>query len=345
MTHAAPPPILGIQDDAVLSSADPTAWALVGALGAGVVRLQIIWPGPSQPFDFTATDRIVTGAASVGAQPLITISAGKPNTLGTGHAPGTPTNAAAFGAFCSQVALRYDGGYVPDDGSGDLLDDPSSAVTAPLPEVDRYSIMNEPNRGQYVWPQGKNGATAPRIAARLVGACMPAIQDANPNVEVALGPLASRGAQGGAPPLTFLEDYRKAGGPQPDAVALNPYLDGLEPNYEPNEHLADGAITLRNLNQLETQVKGDYARPVDVWLTEFAWRIGKSGAIGNVTAARQASLTARTLKLVGHYPFVKLFTWFLLRDQAQGYWTSGLVGPNDQLRPVFKVWARARTTS
>ena len=48
MMHAAPPPILGIQDDALLSSTDPSAWKLVGALGPGVVRLQIIWPGPGQ---------------------------------------------------------------------------------------------------------------------------------------------------------------------------------------------------------------------------------------------------------------------------------------------------------
>jgi hypothetical protein len=329
MSHAAPPPLLGIQDDAVLGSADPSAWKIVGALGPGVVRLQVIWPGPGRPFDFTDTDRIVEGAAAVGAEPLITISAGGPNTNGTGHAPTTPTNATAFGQFCSQVALRYDGGYTPDDS----LD--------ALPEVDRYSILNEPNRGQYLWPQGAGGTTAPRLAARLVSQCMPAIQDANPDTEVALGPLASRGAQGGAAPLTFLEAYRAAGGPQPDAIAMNPYLDGLLPDYEPNEHQPDGAITLRNLNQLEARLKVDYHRSVDVWLTEFAWRVGKSGALGNVTAARQASLTSRTLKLVGHYPFVKVFTWFLLEDQSGGYWSSGLVGPNGQLRPVFSVWKNA----
>ncbi|HEY1478485.1 MAG TPA: hypothetical protein VGF46_00555, partial [Gaiellales bacterium] len=149
MTHAAPPPLLGIQDDAVLGSADPSAWQLVGKLGPGVVRLQVIWPGAGKPFDFTDTDRIVEGAASIGAEPLITISAGRPNPNGTGNAPTTPTNAVAFGDFCSQVALRYDGEYVPDDA-----DDA-------LPEVDRYSVLNEPNRGQYLWPQGTGGSTAP----------------------------------------------------------------------------------------------------------------------------------------------------------------------------------------
>jgi hypothetical protein len=326
MTHAAPPPLLGIQDDAVLGSADPSAWQLVGKLGPGVVRLQVIWPGAGKRVDWTDTDRIVEGAASIGAEPLITISAGRPNPNGTGNAPATPTNAAAFGDFCSQVALRYDGEYVPDDAD------------EALPEVDRYSVLNEPNRGQYLWPQGTGGSTAPAIAARLMTTCMPAIQDANPDSEVALGPLASRGAQGGLSPIGFLEAYRYLGGPQPDAIALNPYLEGLAPDYKPDEHQQDGAITLRNLNQLESLARTSYGRSVDVWLTEFAWRIGKTGKLGNVNASRQASLTARTLTLVRHYPFVKVFTWFLLRDQTGGYWSSGLVGANGNLRPVFSVW-------
>jgi hypothetical protein len=329
MTHAAPPPILGIQDDAVLSSADPSAWTLVGALGAGVVRLQVIWPGKGKPIDWTATDRIVQGAQSVGAEALITVSAGKPGANGTPHAPATPTNAAGFGEFCSQVALRYDGEFVPD------------GETDPLPRVDRYSVLNEPNRGQYLWPQGAGGKTAPRLSARLVNACLPALQDANPESQVALGPLASRGAQGGISPLGFLRAYRRAGGVQPDAVALNPYLDGLLPEYKPDEQRPDGAITLRNLDQLETELKVDYHRRVDVWLTEFAWRIGQPSGAGKVTAARQASLTVKTLKLVRRYPYVRLFTWFLLRDEKKGYWRSGLVGPGGQPRPVFSVWQLA----
>ncbi len=203
------------------------------------------------------------------------------------------------------MALRYDGGYTPDD------------AFAPLPEVDRYSVQNEPNRGQYLWPQGQAGSTAPRLVARLMSSCMPAIQEANPNTEVALGPIASRGAQGGLPPLSSSRPTARRAARSRTPSRSTPTSTASRPHYEPNEHLADGAITLRNLNQLEAQLKLDYARPVDVWLTEFAWRIGKSGALGNVTAARQASLTAQSLKLVQHYPFVRVFTWFLLKDQSQ----------------------------
>jgi hypothetical protein len=201
--------------------------------------------------------------------------------------------------------------------------------------------MNEPNRGQYVWPQGPGGQTAPRLAARLVATCLPALQDANPDAQVALGPLASRGAQGGSAPLEFLKAYRRAGGIQPDAVALNPYLDGLLPEYRPKEVQPDGAITLRNLDLLEAQLKVDYKRRVDLWLTEFAWRLGNTKRLGNVTVSRQAKLTRDTLTLVRRYPYVRIFTWFLLQDEHQGYWKSGLVAANGVPRPAFRVWKQA----
>jgi hypothetical protein len=349
MTHAAPPPLLGIQDDAALSAADPRTQKLLGELGPGVVRLQVIWPGPGKKFNFQPIDRIVENASDVGAQPLITISAGKPDTSGAGVAPATNTNTAAFGDFCSQVALRYDGDYVPDNAtlpsSGPPSNlDPDFGVTgadelAALPQVDRFSVLNEPNRGQYVWPQGPKGTNAPRLAAKLMNACMPAIQDANPDAQVALGPLASRGAQGGLPPLEFLSAYYWDGGPEPDAIALNPYLEGLAPVYVPNDVQPGGAVTLRNLNQLESLAQTYYSRPVDVWLTEFAWRV-----TGSVSARKQAQLTAQTLKLVDRFHFVTIFTWFLLKD-ANGYWSSGLVGANDEPRPAFDVWKQFEARS
>jgi hypothetical protein len=349
MTHAAPPPLLGIQDDAALAAANPLTQKLLGQLSPGVVRLQVIWPGPGKTFNFKPIDQIVENAADVGAEPLITISAGRPNTSGTGFAPATNTNATAFGDFCSQVALRYDGDYVPDDAATPLSApasdlDPDFGFTgaddlSALPEVDRFSVLNEPNRGQYVWPQGPKGTNAPRIAARLMNACMPAIQDANPAAQVALGPLASRGAQGGLPPLEFLSAYYWDGGPEPDAIALNPYLEGLAPVYVPNDQQPGGAITLRNLNQLEALAQSYYGRSVDVWLTEFAWRV-----TGSVSPQKQARLTAQTLKLVDRFHFVKVFTWFLLKD-AKGYWSSGLVAPNGKPRPAFNVWKQFEARS
>lgn len=44
------------------------------------------------------------------------------------------------------------------------------------------------------------------------------------------------------------------------------------------------------------------------------------------------------------YPYVQVFTWFLLRDQDQsGYWRSGLVTFDWQLKPAFQVYQAEAT--
>jgi hypothetical protein len=190
-------------------------------------------------------------------------------------------------------------------------------------------------------PQGPYGLTAARTEARLVAACLPAVHAANPRARVALGPLASRGAEGGAPPLEFFATYRRAGGPEPDAIALNPYLRGLAPQYRPTEIPADGAITLRNLDVLQRDVRRVYGRAKPFWLTEFAVRTGPTPGLGNVTASRQAALARQSITLVRrHYRYVSLFVWFLLRDESPtGYWRSGLVDFAWNQRPVWRVWS------
>ena len=71
--------------------------------------------------------------------------------------------------------------------------------------------------------------------ARLMRACAGGIHAVSPDAQVALGPLASRGGQGGIAPIAFLARYRAAGGPRPDVVALNPYLGSLLPVYRGDE--------------------------------------------------------------------------------------------------------------
>ena len=165
----------------------------------------------------------------------------------------------------------------------------------------------------------------------------------NWRARVALGPMASRGEGHGLAPLDFLAAYLRAGGRRPDAVALNPYLWGLAPQYVPGEVLPTKAITLRNLDQLERAAKAAWHAPLPVWLTEFAFRVGAQGRLGPITSARQAVLAQRSVQLVrSHYPYVQLFVWFLLRDEsANGYWRSGMLTFGWTRKPLFSVWASA----
>ena len=229
---------LGLQDDALLTSAEPLAVPTVKALAPKLIRFNIVWSdiaprkpaAPANPADpayvWTSADKIVALAATLHASLLFTI-VDAPKWANGGESPAhVPTDPADFGTFCGAVAQRY-------------------------PTVGRFTIWNEPNRGQFLQPQGVAGAEAPSALAGLAKACIPEIRAKSSDALVAIGPIASRGGQGGLAPIPFLAAYRAAGGPRPDAIALNPYLEGQAPLFVPTERPADGAVTIRNLDWLE----------------------------------------------------------------------------------------------
>lgn len=313
---------LGLQDDALLTSAEPLAVPTVTALAPPLIRYNIVWsdiaptkpakPGnPADPaYVWTNADKLVALAASLHASVLLTI-VNAPKWSNGGQTPEhAPTDPADFGAFCGAVAQRY-------------------------PTVGRFTIWNEPNRGQFLQPQGAGGAEAPKVLAGLAKACIPAIRAKSAHARVAIGPVASRGGQGGLAPIPFLAGYRAAGGPRPDAIALNPYLEGQPPLFVPTERPKDGAVTIRNLDWLEGILKAAYGGTMPIWLTEFAVR-----TVPPVTYVDQATQLRQTVELVRkHYHYVPLLIWFLLRDQGpHDYWRSGLVDTPWHRKPAFAVF-------
>jgi LemA protein len=338
---------LGLQDDAYLSSADPRAWQLTRELRPDVIRYNVDWSSvahvrPSQPaspadpaYQWAATDGIVQGAARQGARILLTIVQAPTWANGKGPPRAAPLRASDFGTFCRAVATRYSGSFVP------------AGATAPLPAVTSFTVWNEPNRGQFLEPQGKHGLEAPRVMARLMRACAGSIEAVSPDAQVALGPLASRGGQGGIAPIAFLARYRAAGGPRPAVVALNPYLGSLLPEYRGDEKEDHGAITVRNLDRLENSLQAAYGDTVPIWLTEFAWRTAPQPGIGVITPERQAELAEQSVDVVrAHYPYAQMLVWFLLRDVSPtSYWRSGLVDSDNHKKPVFAVLQRLARAS
>jgi hypothetical protein len=331
---------LGIQDDALLTSQEPNAWPFAQGLTPKVVRYNIGWEqvaqarpmapdDPADPaYDFKHADAMAKQTAAIGAQSLFTI-VNAPHWANGNRAPRyAPAKADDYGQFCGVVAWRYSGTYTPP---GRLL---------PLPAVKSFTVWNEPNRGQYLMPQGRDGQTAARTFAGLVRACADAVHAVSPDARVAAGPIASRGAQGGASPIAFLDAYNKAGGPRPEALAFNPYMNGLVPAYKPKEAPADGAITLRNLDQLEQWLSHTYGGPGPIWVTEFAWRTAPTPKLGNITPVKQADLLRKTIDLVRtRYPYAKLLVWFLVRDQSpDGYWRSGLATFDWQQKPAYAIY-------
>jgi LemA protein len=331
---------IGIQDDAFLSSAEPSAWPLTRELRPDVIRYNVDWAtvaplppqragDPGDPvYNWALPDRVVRLAADQGARLLLTIVQA-PEWANGGKAPRyAPRNPRAYGRFCRAVATRYSGTYVPRPGD------------APLPRVTSFTVWNEPNRGQFLQPQGAHGLEAPRVTARLMRTCASAIHAVQPGARVALGPLASRGGQGGIAPIAFLARYRAAGGPRPDVVALNPYLGSLLPEYHGLEREQHGAITVRNLDRLQVALVAAYGDTVPIWLTEFAWRTARQPGIGVITPERQAELARASVDVVrDHYPYAEMLVWFLVRDiSPTSYWRSGLVTYGNEKKPAFAVW-------
>ena len=332
---------LGIQDDALLTSQEPNAWLFTQGLGPKVVRYNLGWEqiasvrpaapdDPADPaYDFKHADTMARQTAAIGAQSLFTI-VNAPRWANGGKAPRyAPLKPDDYGQFCGVVAWRYSGTYTPP------------GALKPLPAVKSFTVWNEPNRGQYLLPQGSGGVTAATNFAALVRACSDAVHAVSPDARVAAGPIASRGAQGGASPIAFLDAYNKAGGPRPQALAFNPYMNGLVPAYKPKETTADGAITLRNLDQLERWLNQTYGGSVPIWFTEFAWRTAPTPKLGTITPARQADLLHKTVTLVRtHYPYAKMLVWFLVRDQSpDGYWRSGLATYDWRQKPAYGLYA------
>jgi hypothetical protein len=332
---------LGIQDDALLTSQEPNAWPFARGLDPKVIRYNIGWEqvAPTQPafpddpadpaYNFAHADTMDRQTAAIGAQSLFTI-VNAPRWANGNKAPAyAPLDPEAYGQFCGVVAWRYSGTYTPP---GALL---------PLPAVKSFTVWNEPNRGQYLLPQGPKGTTAARTFAGLVRACADAVHAVSPDARVAAGPIASRGAQGGASPIAFLDTYRQAGGPRPQALALNPYMNGLMPVYKPNEKPADGAITLRNLDQLEHWLTQAYGGTVPIWFTEFAWRTAPTPKLGDISPSKQAALLNETVSLVRtHYPYAQMLVWYLVRDESPtSYWRSGLATFDWQQKPAYGLYA------
>jgi LemA protein len=333
---------LGVQDDAFLSSAEPNAWPLARELHPDVIRYNVDWSSvartrpeapadPSDPaYDWTGPDGIVVNASLQKARVLLTLVQAPRWANGEKAARVTPLAAGDYGTFCEAVATRYSGSYVP------------RGAAKALPAVDEFTVWNEPNRGQFLQPQGAHGLEAPRVMARLMRACASGIHSVAPDARVALGPLASRGGQGGIAPIAFLARYRAAGGPRPDVVALNPYLGSLLPVYSGLEREEDGAITIRNLDRLQSALMKAYGETIPIWLTEFAWRTAEEPGVGLITPERQASLAEQSVDLVrAHYPYAEMLVWFLVRDVSPtSYWRSGLVDSANHKKPVFAVWQR-----
>ena len=180
------------------------------------------------------------------------------------HRASLRSTRATSGRSAAAVATRYSGSFVP------------AGATAALPRVDAYTVWNEPNRGQFLQPQGAHGWEAPKADGR------PDALRAQSAIHARLARLRrsrsarSRAAAGSGRhradrvPHALPRGGRVRG---PTSSRSIPYLGSLLPVYRGDEAEAGR----RDHDPQPRPPRGRRSRPptatrVPIWLTEFAWR-------------------------------------------------------------------------
>ena len=307
--------LIGIQDDALLTSAEPKAWPTTRALGPKIIRYNIAWDqlapqrpkNPSDPadpaYEWEKIDRLATTARSIGARDAAHRSCRRragPTAAATRAMPRLTRPTTARSAGSSRGATR---------GTTGRRARPA-ARGRPLHRLERGQprpVLPAPGRAR----RGRPAPLRPAYAA-----CRTAIDAQNPKAQVAFGPLASRGAQHGAGPLPFIAGYRAAGGVKPDVFALNPYMEGCSPSTCRRRSSTAGRSRCATSTSSSTRCgPGAGSR------SRSGSRSSPGGPrrhrdLGTSAPALQADLLGETVSLiVDSEPYVDMLIWFLVRDE------------------------------
>ncbi len=216
----------GISDSTLLMSSDAQVRELalqrIRATGASVVRIPAEWryivspdqpagfdaSAPSSPaYDFTAVDAAVRDTVAAGLTPLLVVTrapafAEAPHRWPYAYPGSWAPDPAAFGAFATAVARRYDGSFP----------DPLEPGRA-LPRVRLFEAWNEPNLARYLEPQwvvegGRWVAFSPLLYRQLLNAFYAAVKAVAPGDVVLTAGIAPNGEPAGVgrmTPLRFLD--------------------------------------------------------------------------------------------------------------------------------------------
>jgi hypothetical protein len=382
-----------VQDDALLLHQQPydvqrTARRLA-ALGADRVRITAGWsslapaprspkrpanfnasdPSQYQPVALRALDTAVKAASGAGLKVQLDLAFWAPRwAVARGVSQRDrqrwQPDSGQFGQFATAMARRYNGNYP----------DPTSRRHGALPAVRLWTPWNEPNHPTFLLPQsvrtrsGRWRDIAPHVYRAMYDAAYTSLKSVNPQNQVLIGGLSSRGAtrpgpSSNIPPLRFLREMaclddtlKPLADPacsdfhplKADGFAYHPYSFDAPPDVPyggpDTVHLAD----LSRLTELIAQLHqlGRITSDWPLYLTEFGYQTNppRDGGIDPQVQARYMSESAF---LAWANPDVDMFAQFLLQDVSGSHsYATGLLFPNGQAKPAleaFKLpfWAQA----
>ena len=350
-------PEVGIADDRILLNGGPDAdkavkdWA---ALGIQTVRIYALWSriapnSPSGSNDWSQLDRAVDRVVGAGMKPILTVTGPGPLWVSRRAERGEPRydpDPKLFGTFAGEVAARY----------GD--------------RVDRYIIWNEPNLGGWLRPQGSCSRTctpvAPHLYRGLVQAAYPAIHAADPNAQVLIGAMSSRGStlhseNSNERPMFFLRalgcvdtHMRKISSGRcrnykaipADGFAFHPHgvLAAPEkafPNAD-DVSIAELPVLTNALDKLRSLGRIKSSKKLNVYIDEFGYQTNPPDVFTGVSLTTQDQWLQRAAYQAWRNPRVKLFSQYLWKDEPRslndefGGWQSGLLFADGDAKPALK---------
>lgn len=333
----------------------PHALAQLDALGVHAIRVVLLWrdvaPAPNSPNrpNFDATDpaayswgqydAIMQAARDRGWNVLLTVSGPVPRWATAGAIDNTTRpDPLEFGRFMTAVGRHY----------GE--------------QVKLMSIWNEPNHPEFLDPQYVQGRPAsPRIYRGLFQAGVAGLQASGnfAGMKVLIGETAPRGTGHDVAPLTFLRGalclnnhYRRASSCSAlhaDGWAHHAYTTLAGPFFKPPE---PNDVTIGVLSRLSNALDragraGAITKHLPIYLTEFGIQ-SYPDPFNGVSLAQQPEYMAIGEHIAWSNPRVKMFSQYLLRDEAAGKsknrlkkfggFDTGLELTSGKAKPSYAAW-------
>ena len=312
---------------------------------ASIVRTTAYWSeiaptrpaNAADPFDpayqFTDLDQLVRTAALDDMTVLLTVWGTPGWANGNKGLNYAPTRMSDLQQFAQALAARYSGRYPG------------------FPFVGCFSLWNEPNLSEFLAPTFRNGKPAsPIVYAQMARAAYAGIKAGNRLAQFAIGETSPRGRDRPSPspgrvqdtlsPGTFARLVAQAPGPKVrfDAWAQHPYSDL---GQGPLQKVRFPNVDLANLGTFERALDKWFKRKgTPIWITEYGFQT-KPGQPKGVTLAQQAAYVKQTLAIVRKDARVKMFTWYIFRDDPTSAWHSGLLTENSTPKPSLRVFTAA----
>jgi hypothetical protein len=319
---------VGIQDDGAFVSAPAAkrAKALDYAHGMGVtyLRITLVWEGFRND-GFAPYDDAINDARKRGMTVQVTVTGNPKFTKrGSGYLGYRNPSPSRYGRWIGQVARHFRG------------------------RVAAYSVWNEPNLKDYLYPQiVGHHAVGHIMYARLVRVGYRAVKRADPRAKVLIGETAPSNL-----PLRFIERAARAlpGGLRADGWAQHPYQFVKTPPSRPQRRYSGGIsnvgamkAAMRRLARAGKLRTGSGA-PLPIYFTEFGYP--RPGAYyGFFSEALRNRYTLQAFRLAKRAG-AKVMVWYQLYNHPgrarATLWDTGLVGSDGRPSSLYKQLAAAR---